>query len=403
MLTCFRLLAVVLSVSVAAASTRAELRFEPQEIEKELTVGYAVSIVDIDADGKLDIVVVDSDRVLWYQNPTWKRHTIIQGQTKRDNVCVAPYDINRDGKIDLALGADWRPSDTVDSGTIQWLEQPSSPEMPWKLHPIGTEPTTHRMRWADFDDNGRAELIVLPLFGRGTSGPNFQERPLRVLSFNIPEQPAMDDWKPEVINEELHVAHNLWPTDLDRDGQTDLLVVSFEGISLLKRGPSGKWSRKLIGQGNQETSPNRGASEIKHGRLAGEKDYLATIEPWHGFQTVVYSPPMAGKSSEDDQLWSRQVIDEKIAWGHAVWCANLDGDEDEELIIGGRDEKPGAERGVRIYDPQDSGNKWPLQLVDPGGVAVEDLAAADLDGDGKIDIVAAGRQTKNLRIYWNKN
>ena len=34
-------------------------------------------------------------------------------------------------------------------------------------------------------------------------------------------------------------------------------------------------------------------------------------------------------------------------------------------------------------------------------MAVEDLAAADLDGDGKIDIVAVGRATKNVRIYRN--
>jgi hypothetical protein len=26
---------------------------------------------------------------------------------------------------------------------------------------------------------------------------------------------------------------------------------------------------------------------------------------------------------------------------------------------------------------------------------------ADLDGDGRIDIVAVGRQTHNGRIYWN--
>jgi hypothetical protein len=40
--------------------------------------------------------------------------------------------------------------------------------------------------------------------------------------------------------------------------------------------------------------------------------------------------------------------------------------------------------------------------IDPGGVAIEDLAAADLDGDGRIDIVAVGRQTNNARIYWNR-
>ncbi|HEV3203353.1 MAG TPA: FG-GAP-like repeat-containing protein [Gemmataceae bacterium] len=41
-------------------------------------------------------------------------------------------------------------------------------------------------------------------------------------------------------------------------------------------------------------------------------------------------------------------------------------------------------------------------MVDDGGVAVEDLVAGDLNGDGKIDIVAVGRQTHNVRIYWNE-
>ncbi|MEX2172649.1 MAG: hypothetical protein WD851_25240 [Pirellulales bacterium] len=66
----------------------------------------------------------------------------------------------------------------------------------------------------------------------------------------------------EVISEELHVAHNFCPTDLDGGGSTDLLVASFEGISLLTRKPGGEWSRALIGTGNQETAPSRGASEI---------------------------------------------------------------------------------------------------------------------------------------------
>jgi hypothetical protein len=45
---------------------------------------------------------------------------------------------------------------------------------------------------------------------------------------------------------------------------------------------------------------------------------------------------------------------------------------------------------------------WRRTLIDPAGVAVEDLAAADLDGDGRQDIVAVGRATKNVRIYWNE-
>jgi AcrR family transcriptional regulator len=31
----------------------------------------------------------------------------------------------------------------------------------------------------------------------------------------------------------------------------------------------------------------------------------------------------------------------------------------------------------------------------------EDLQLADLDGDGKLDIIAAGRATKNVKVYFN--
>jgi hypothetical protein len=98
------------------------------------------------------------------------------------------------------------------------------------------------------------------------------------------------------------------------------------------------------------------------------------------------------------------VLDDDLQWGHAVWCANLDDDADDELIIGVRDNKSKTVlSGLRIYDPQDaSGRQWSRHLFDAGGVAIEDLAATDLNGDGRIDIVASGRATKNVKIYWNE-
>jgi hypothetical protein len=35
-------------------------------------------------------------------------------------------------------------------------------------------------------------------------------------------------------------------------------------------------------------------------------------------------------------------------------------------------------------------------------MACEDLTVADLDADGRPEIIAAGRDSHNLIIYWNK-
>jgi hypothetical protein len=377
--------------------------FRMQEIGRDLTVGYAVLLVDLNNDGRTDIVVVDTQRVLWYENPTWKRRTIIQGQTKPDNVCIAAYDIDGDGQLDLALGADWKGINPKVEGTIQWLKRGKTLDEPWTLHPIGAEPTVHRMRFADLEGTGKAELIVAPLLGReSTQRNNFMESPVRLLAYRIPNDPIHDRWVPRVLDEKLHVVHNFWPIPAAAGKGKDILTASYEGVTRLEQTASGRWSEHRLGAGNQANpKSNRGASEVKEGKLKNGRRFIATIEPWHGHQVVVYTPPASG----GEGLWDRHVIDESLKWGHGVWCADLDGDGDDELIIGVRDDRstqPGERRGVRIYKANDErGAKWARHILDDGGVAAEDLAAADLNNDGWIDIVAVGRQTGNVRIYWN--
>jgi hypothetical protein len=380
-------------------------RFRMQEIETGLGVGYAVLLVDVNGDGKTDIVVVDQKRVVWYENPTWRRRTIITGNTKPDNVCIAAYDIDGDSQIDFALGADWRPFDTKTGGTLQWLKRGKSLDEPWTIYPIGHEPTVHRIRFADIDGDGKPELIVGPLMGKGATGAaNWMDgRPVRLLAYHIPKDPTRDAWPVEELDESLHVVHNFWPVPAAAGKGQDLLVASYEGVHLLTRDRAGKRHLHAVGSGNQDNPKSkRGSSEVKQGALKSGRKFIATIEPWHGDQVVVYTEP-----ETPGKQWDRHVLDEHLRWGHGVWCADLDGDGSDELIIGVRDDPDGKagfkeRRGVRIYKALDErGTKWARQIVDNGGVAVEDLMCADLDGDGRIDIVAVGRQTHNARIYWN--
>jgi hypothetical protein len=41
-------------------------------------------------------------------------------------------------------------------------------------------------------------------------------------------------------------------------------------------------------------------------------------------------------------------------------------------------------------------------MIDDGGMATEDLTVADLNGDKQPDIIASGRATRNVKIYWNE-
>jgi hypothetical protein len=318
-------LLALLSVWLVAAAgddiKAVNLSFRTQEIATDLTVGYAVLLVDVNGDRKKDIVVVDSRRVIWYENPTWKVRTILEGQTKPDNVCIAAHDIDGDGQLDFALGADWRPSNTKDGGTLQWLRRGKTLDEPWTLIPIGEEPTVHRIRFADLDGDGKPELVVGPLHGRNcTAKGNWTDgQPVRVLAYSIPKDPVRDRWVPEVIDQGLYVIHNFIPVDAAGRKGTDVLTASYEGVNLLSRDAVGKWSRQHLGTGNQANPKgSRGASEIKQGKLKNGRHYIATIEPWHGNQVVVYTPP----DGTGQKLWDRTVVDGQLRWGHAVWCVD---------------------------------------------------------------------------------
>jgi len=381
------------------------IKVQVQELPVQLQVGYAVRAIDINADGRLDVAIVDSKRVLWLENPTWAAHVIYETpDAKFDNVCFAPHDINGDGRVDLALGSDWQANNSDSGGAVGWLEHTESG--PWKYREIATEPTTHRMNWIDIAGTGKPQLVVAPLKGRGSRAPGFEQTPLRLLTFEPGSNPTDETWVRRVLTDQLHVMHNFEVTDLDDDGKSDLITASYEGVNWMRFNNSvanaSKVTMKHIGSGQLEAPPKRGSSEIRRGKLSDGRNYIATIEPWHGDKVVVYIAPENWQ--KQTELWPRFILDEEIAWGHAIAIANLDDDADQELVIGVRDDTSDRHRcGVRVYDPLEAASgKWNRQIIDAGGVAVEDLVIADLDSDGDQDIIAVGRATHNAKIYWNQ-
>ena len=102
-----------------------------------------------------------------------------------------------------------------------------------------------------------------------------------------------------------------------------------------------------------------------------------------------------------DELWKRTVLDSGLHEGHGIWLADLTGEGGDQIIACSRAGGAGPGRGVFVYAQNDDG-AWGKHVIDDKDMAAEDIAAADLDGDGRVDIVAVGRATHNVRIYWNQ-
>lgn len=373
-------------VAAAAAgreggSPVAALRFRAQEIASDFGVGYAVVSGDVDGDRRPDILAISGTELVWFRAPTWERNVILgAGDTTPDNVTLAPHDVDKDGRLDVALGAGWTGQNT---GTLQWVRQNAPGATPaWEVFPIAVEPTLHRIRWADVDGDRNPELIVAPLHGKGAKGPDWDGPSARLLVFRPPANPRTDPWPMEVAAEANHIQHNFLPLNLDEDPQDEIVTASKEGLYALKRKTNGTWVRTLIGEG--------APGEVKLGRVGGRR-MLATVDPWHGARIVVYA--------ERPGLWARTTIETALTDGHALGWADFDGDGSDELAAGWR----GAPRpGLAIYAVDREGTLRAKTMVDDGGMATEDLIVGDFNGDKQPDIVASGRSTRNIKIYWNE-
>src|SRR5262245_15546291 len=230
--------ALMLSPLFVLASSRIALAAEAgQPVWERNTVAlpesiWSVEAVDVNADGKLDLIAMGETKVFALVAPAWKPAVLVDTKEPKMLYCVA-LDADRDGDLDIAVGryrVPWieyrqtrEAGKTVDEPkgpdfSIAWIENTRRIGEPWPLHVIDRELNGIHGLWTG-DSNGAGPMHLL---ADSIMGPLF---PKRLAWFENPQRGGTA-FKRHVITRGGADGrpHYLDFADLNGDGRGDLLV-----------------------------------------------------------------------------------------------------------------------------------------------------------------------------------
>lgn len=387
----------LLSLLIIQTSLAQMPNFEAQTIDSQISIGYGIAIGDVDGDRKPDILMADQKQFVWYRNGDWKRFVMAENLTERDNVCIAARDIDGDGKVEVAVGANWNPGETNDltkSGSVHYLIAPKDRTQKWEAVKLHHEVTIHRMKWVKVDKK-RFQLIVVPLHGHGNK--NGEGKGVKIWAYEVPKN-VKNEWKRMIVDSSLHMTHNFEIVENHPNAKNfaELVVGSKEGMRVF--GFASSKEAKTKSWFKTAEYNNIPTGEIKLSPFPKEKNryilpfYPTLISPMHGNKLITFM----GNNKET-------LLTDNLNQGHALAVADFLGNGSHQIAVGWREPNRDKKVGIKFFSQNNETKNWEEYTLDDNIMACEDMQIADLNGDGKLDIIASGRATKNLVIYWNRN
>lgn len=420
---------------------------DPKRPWKKQTIQTGLSAegtraADLDGDGRDELV----SGPFWFSAPRagafagelWETHTLSAGF--RELCRAAIIDVNGDGRLDVILVEDEYPD-----GRLAWFENrlKADPQHPWVEHTIdGALNFCHSLRaWTD-PRSKQAHILAGEMNAGGWFAPYNWEA--RLIDYSTPD--GGKTWKCELIYEG-EGTHEAVRVDLDGSGRHVIFGHSAQVIAEKKAGGYTGWAQMF----RPRTKPTV-LNEYKHTFVDRQKPYsgidlhlvdidgdgLADIvcgawwyknptwerHPIPGIAQIIAGYDVdrdgrkeligiKGKTGAKDfygaltseLVWLKPADLSKDLWEeHAIGTGDGDwphGNTLGELLPGGRSAlvcgyHDHAHSPPQIFEiPEDPKRPWPKRVLAdiPYG---EEMIACDLDGDGKLDLVAGPYWLENL-------
>src|SRR5260370_41250411 len=105
-------------------------QFTEHTIASDLKGGYQVVIADLNKDGKPDIIALASgmSELIWFENPTWKRHVLATGMSHM--IKLAAWDTDGDGIPEIAIAHEFANQAKNSIGILSMLQHGRHPLQP---------------------------------------------------------------------------------------------------------------------------------------------------------------------------------------------------------------------------------------------------------------------------------
>ncbi len=393
------LLAMLLTSSAVAAPPTS-IRFSEHLIADKYAYAYGIAAADFDRDGDLDLTSADytpHNKLYLFENDgggSFQRHIIQQDDPERlERHQVG--DVDGDGDLDVVIVKNLR-------GHLLWFENNGTPTNGklWRRHVITTDlPGAYDVALADFDQDGDLDVAA----SSWVLGNQF-------AWFENNGSPGSHHWQKHIIELNVAETRTMRVADFDGDGDPDLLgtgriarhVIWYENHRVAN---SVSWKKHLID--DRSLCPAHGNPADMDGD--GDLDVVMAL----GFY---YYPtgddPNASHRQADNQvvwyensgrpagsMWKKHVIGPDFDDAFEAIAADLDGDGDVDVAATSW-RTPG--RVVWFENHGDPRGAWTRHLLKDNWRSANQVIIADLNGDGRPDIVACSERG-SLELRWWRN